>query len=329
MEAQVVTGEEGYIALARHLMATRFELALPLSGNAARLRAAGEEALDEVERLEHRLSPYRPGSDITELNARAGHEWVPVAPWLFEMLKSAADLCRHSGGAFDITVGPLMRTWGFAGGPPRVPSALEIVDVRSLTGPDRLSFDDARRMVRFDRDGVSLDVGAIGKGYAVDSAMRLLIENGVTSALLHGGTSTVAALGTGPDGQPWTVGVAHHEDAHRALVNSLLTDGDTLSVSAGRGKAFTGADGNVYGHVMDPRAAAPVQGALLAAVICGSAMEGDALSTALLVLGAGGLPITLERRPEASALVVDCDGEVHTLGNRFTPCDAPPKGKDQ
>src|SRR5947207_192503 len=155
------------VLLARHAMATRFELLLPGEDH-SRLRAAGEEALDEIERLEAQLSFYRPSSEISELNARAAREPVAVDPRLFRLLQRAQALSEATEGAFDITVAPLMRCWGFVGGAGRLPEAGELEAARAVVGMHRVELDEDSFTVRFTDEGVMLDLGAIGKGYALE-----------------------------------------------------------------------------------------------------------------------------------------------------------------
>lgn len=294
--------------LARHAMATRFEIVLE-GDDKARLRAAGEEALDEIERLERQLSFYRPSSELSQLNARAAEEWVAVSPPLFRLLETALTLSRLTQGAFDPTIAPLVKAWGFVGASGAWADDDSIAAAREIVGAGRVALDAAACAVRFDRPGVALDLGAIGKGYAVECAAEILRENGVSRALIHGGTSTVAAIGDG-----WRVAVADPSDAENTLAVLTLDDGDALSVSAVHGKAFVGPDGGVYGHVLDPRLGRPVSGASLAAAVLPSATETDALSTALLVLGADGLPTLIAFRPILSALVVADGGALFSTG---------------
>jgi thiamine biosynthesis lipoprotein len=150
---------------------------------------------------------------------------------------------------------------------------------------------------------VTLDLGSIGKGYAIDRAIDLLRENGVANLLLHGGTSSVYALGHAPDGQAWRVAIPHPSRDEEEHLLQVPLSGTGLAVSAPYGKAFE-RNGVSYGHVIDPRSGEPVSGRLLAAVVSPSAAEGDALSTALLVLGAPG-PAALKRwRPECRSVLV-------------------------
>lgn len=263
-------------------MACRFELVLE-GEDEPWLRAAGEEALGEIARLEDRLSRFRPASDVSRVNARAAREAVPVEPTLFRLLQRSMDLYRATDGAFDLTVAPLMQAWGFYREGGRLPEPAVLEDARARTGMDLLELDETRRTVRFKREGVQVDLGAIGKGYAVDEAVALLREAGVERAFLHGGTSTIYGLGRPFEADGWKVAVVDPADPDDVVSVVTLVD-EALSVSAVWGKAFE-VDGETYGHVLDPRAGRPVRGAVLAAAAGSSAADADAFSTALLVLG--------------------------------------------
>ena len=254
------------------------------------LRAAGEEAIAEIERLEERLSLYRPSSEIAGLNARAARGPVRVTPPVFALLQHAQQLTHETGGAFDITIGPLVRCWGFMGGTGRLPSAEELAEARAIIGMDLVHLDAKNFTVQFAREGVTLDLGAIGKGYAIDRAIEVLRDAGITSALLHGGTSTVYALGHPPDAEYWKVAVENPPASVTATaipLPPLLLKDQAMSVSAIWGRSFE-KEGQIFGHVLDPRTGNPAARAVLAAVILPSATETDALSTALLTLGAEG-----------------------------------------
>ncbi|MEY4386188.1 MAG: hypothetical protein RLY20_1471 [Verrucomicrobiota bacterium] len=288
------------VTLACRAMNTRFELVLH-GGNAASLRAAGEEALREVERLEAQLSLFRPGSDIARVNALAACEPVRILPETFALLEHAQRLSAETHGAFDLTMAPLLRCWGLLGGNEgNLPTAAEVAAARAVCGMDLVQLDRAEFTVRFKRDGVMLDLGAIGKGYAVDKAVELLREAGVESALLHGGTSTAFAFGTPPDAAAWKVAVDIPGTGQRHEIS--LRD-ESLSVSAISGKCFV-ANGRTLGHIIDPRTGEPATRAILSAVVLPSATETDALSTALLVLGPDGHDALAAPRPNWRGLVV-------------------------
>jgi thiamine biosynthesis lipoprotein len=272
-------------------MATRFELLIWDEEEPARLRAAGEEALAEIVRTEERLSRFRPTSEIAWINSKAGGEPVRASPAVFDVVVRSAEIARLTGGAFDPTVGPLLRAWGFRGGEARAdPEALD--RARELVGMEKVEIEPETRSVRLPRLGMELDLGGIGKGAALDEAIALLQESGVRAALLHGGTSSVHTIGESPDGGPWRVGWhVPGEDVPRVV--ELGPGRPALAVSAAHGR--TAGDGeDAWGHVIDPRSGHPTRAAQTALVSGPSSTLCDALSTALLVLGAEGAS-TLER----------------------------------
>src|SRR2546426_11487739 len=223
------------VALARHAMATRFEIVLH-GENEVSLRAAAEEALDEIERLDAQLSLYNPTSEISHINARASHGPLRVEPTLFRLLQHAQRLSRETEGAFDITVAPLMRCWGFMRGAGKLPSPAEVAEARSKAGMHLLELNENDFTVRAARAGVMLDLGSIGKGYALERATELLREAGVTSGLLHGGTSTVCAIGAPPDANAWNVAVPHPDFAARTISGA----GPGLNEAIDAGKILAG-----------------------------------------------------------------------------------------
>src|SRR5580704_1224381 len=289
------------VKLALNAMATRFELVLH-GENVTRLRAAGEQALKEVERLEAQLSLYRPTSEIARVNASAAREPVRVNPSVFRLLRQARQLQCETGGAFDITVAPLVRCWGFMHGTGRVPEPVELEAARNRAGMAHVMLDEENYSVRFDQEGVMIDLGAIGKGYAIDCAAETLREAGVTCALLHGGTSTVCGIGAPPGADGWKIAIAPAPDQPPRQIAVVLRD-NALSVSAVWGKSFE-AGGKKFGHVIDPRTGWPVNNAVQAAVVLPSATETDALSTALLVMGLEGHDAISRLRPDMRTMVV-------------------------
>lgn len=310
------------VTLARHAMATRFELVLH-GDNPVGLRAAGEEALDEVDRLENRLSLYRPASEIAQINSRAAREAVQVSPELFALLQQAQKLSEETNGAFDITIAPLVRCWGFMGGTGKMPKPEEIAAAREVVGMHNVLLDSATRKIQFAREGVMIDLGAIGKGYAVDQAAMILREAGVTSALIHGGTSTAYAIGNPPDSDSWKIAIEQPPKAFNLIdfpqLPPLELRDEAMSVSAIWGRAFQ-ADGKSFGHVIDPRIGEPVRGVYLSAVILPSATETDALSTALLTLGNTGVENVAEIRPAAKTIVIGMDNEQMQVTGNYPGC---------
>lgn len=295
----------GQVVEARRAMGTRWEIVLP-GEDQVQLLAAAEEALDEVERLEAQLSVYRESSEVFGINTFAARQAVRVEPRLFRLLELALEVSHATDNAFDPTVGPLLRCWGFTGGQFHQPDAEALAAARALTGAHLVGLDEEEMSVWFGKEGVSLDLGAIGKGYGIDRAVEALEETGIHRALLHAGTSTVFGLGTGADGQPWRIALRDPRTEAENLLGEVSLADRALSVSGPHNKAFRAGD-RLYGHVLDPRTGEPTQAALLAAVSHPSATLTDALSTALLVLGQSGPALLEARFPDADYLVLTGD----------------------
>ena len=272
-------GPQPVVRVASVAMATRFEIALHGPRPEA-LRAAAEEALAEVSRVEAWLSPYLPHSTLSRVHRDAQLQPVVVEPPVFDFLRLAADLVHATGGAFDPTVGPLLRAWGFQGGEPVSPNSEAIQEARSRVGWHHVRLDPAARSVQMLRPGVEIHPGAIGKGWALDRAAEILRDCGVTSALLHGGTSSVVAIGCPPGLPAWRVALPSPPHASSLFTGGSIVElrNETLSVSAAWGRS---ADGPA--HVVDPRTGEPVAPGRMAAVVLPSAAASDAWSTALLV----------------------------------------------
>ena len=216
----------------------------------------------------------------------------------------------ESGGAFDITVAPLVQCWGYEGGDGRFPRPEEVAEARAKVGMALVRLNPADLTVQFAREGVMLNLGAIGKGYAVEQAAEVLREAGVTSALIHGGTSTVHALGPPPGEEFWKIAIETPSPkpvAPHTLLATVPLKEEAMSVSAVWGNSFEVA-GRTYGHIIDPRTGEPAIGTVLAAVVLPSATETDALSTALLTLGAAGHDAIAMLRPGMRTLVVSESG---------------------
>jgi len=268
--------------VSRPAMACRFEVTLPLEDQAG--VSAARQALDEVDRLEDQLTIFREGSEVSFINREAAASPVYVEQSLFSLLLLCQKLCRETGGAFDITSGPLSRCWGFLRRQGRIPEPDEIEEARALVGGDKLLFDCESRAIRFARPGVEINLGSVGKGYALDR-IAAMMRRRVRMALLGAGSSSICAIGGGGDW--WTVGVRHPADKERRLAVARLRDA-ALSTS-GAEEQFFEYGGKRYGHVIDPRTGWPACRVASVTVIASSPTVGaavtDALATAFYVGG--------------------------------------------
>jgi thiamine biosynthesis lipoprotein len=271
-----------------HLQVSRISMAClytidAYAADAEKLSSILEQALDEVDRIDRLMSHYKPESPLSRINRDAAASPVAVEPELYDFIAEAIRYSRDSDGAFDITVGPLMKVWGFFRGEGRLPSDQEIETVRPLVGWQHIIMDPEHRTIRFDRPGVELDLGGIAKGYAVDRVVKILRTANVAAALVSAGGSTIYGLGAPPTRNAWAVSIQDPVDSGRVARDVELRD-RALSVAGSSEKSFE-VDGVRYSHIMDPRTGRPVQGVLTVAVVTKTGTEGDALDDALFVLG--------------------------------------------
>jgi thiamine biosynthesis lipoprotein len=294
--------EEGHwIRVHRTAMACRFEILLDETD--ARWVATAREALDEADRIEAALSVFRDTSDLARVN-RTAQEGAVVDGELFALLSQCRALHAETEGAFDITSTPLSRCWGFLAREGGLPAEEAIAEARARVGMDGVTLDAGTRGVRFARPGMELNLGSIGKGYALDRMAALMARRGVTHALVSAGGSSALALGG--RGEGWTVDVRSRQVKRPRLARLVLRDG--ALATSGAGEQFFTADGRRYGHVIDPRTGWPASGVLSVSVVSARAATSDALSTAFLV---GGLDLARRycaAHPETLALVTPDDG---------------------
>ncbi len=248
------------------------------------MEAAVEAAFNEVRRLERMMSNYRPDSELTEVNRYAAERPVKVTPELFDLLSDCAEYSRQSEGAFDITVGPLMKVWGFYKGTGHLAPKEDVARALKKVGYKNVILDRENRTVRFAQPGVELDPGGIGKGYAVDRMVDILKENGITSALVSAGGSSIYALGTpNNNGQGWEVKIRDPKDA-RKTIQDLHLKNQSMSTSGSYEKFFE-AEGRIYSHIMDPRTGFPAQGMLSVSVITPRTLDSEAWTKPYFILG--------------------------------------------
>lgn len=284
------------VVQARYLMGTICTVTVAGPDSLRCVRAADRafEAMKEVDRL---MSVYRPESPISHLN-RVGHEgWVEAPPPLFHVIASACECSRISGGAFDITVGPLVRLWGFFDKSGHLPSPEAEIEARARVGYRRILLDSTRTAVRFDRPGVEIDLGGIAKGYALDRAAEALRAEGIESATVDAGGNLLVL------GGPASIGV-QHPMARDSLLCRIEVRDEAVSTS-GSSENFFVSNGKRYSHIFDPRTGRPVSNGLLSVtVVAPTGMASDALSTAAFVMGPEEGMALIETMKDVGALFV-------------------------
>lgn len=301
-EEQRTGGDEAAtLTLSRRAMACDFQIRLPVSPAE---NAIGDalEALDLIEAIEDRLTVYREDSEVIDLNRHAFEEPVEVEPDVFGLLELAGRLHRDTGGALDVTAGPLSDVWGFTKRQGRLPSRDEIAEAMQRVGWADVLLNGEDRTVRFLRPGLSINFNSSGKGFALDEAGRLLLGSGVDDFLIHGGRSTLLARGAAPGGGPWAAGVRHPLRPQQRVAECALHNA-ALSTSGSRTQCFVH-EGRRYGHLIDPRTGWPAEGLHSVTVVAATGAEADSLSTALYVLGADAGERYCVNRPDVQALFV-------------------------
>ena len=299
-----LNGTYSLINASRSLMGSYFEVRLG-SGVPGAVELA-TRALDVVEELEAQLTVYNDESEVARLNATAHLGPVEVEAGLFALLVRGVEIGRSTGGAYDVTAGALSMAWGFTRGPKRVPDPATLADARARTGSDHLILDPERKTVAFDRAGIVINLGSIGKGYAIDRAVDVIRAHWwPTTCLIHGGRSSMFALGSPPDdfGGRWQVAL-RDPSCPEIPLGTIHLRNRGMGTSGAAFQQFE-AGGRVYGHILDPRLGEPpADGPSSVTVLAPTAAEADALSTAFYLLGPDGSAAFLAGRPDVAALFV-------------------------
>jgi len=298
------------LRIARRAMACEFEVFLE-AGKYANGTEAALEALDLVEALEAQLSVFREDSEISRLNRAAAQGPQEVEPRLFGLLELACRLHAETQGTFDVTSAPLSKAWGFSRRAGTIPTPQQLAEAMERVGSHLVELDSKQRTVWFRQPGVELNLGSIGKGYALDRAAESLAAAGIGDFLLHGGQSSVLARGSKceasgdtSDGRVggWTVGLRHPLRKGTRLAEIRLRN--RALATSGSGQQYFRHQGRRYGHILDPRTGQPAEGVFSATVLAPTAAVADALSTAFYVMGAEAALEYCHGRPEIATLVV-------------------------
>jgi len=292
-------------------MGTRFSMVLP--GVDAITGADLAELAESHLRLQERLmSRFDASSPVSELNRRAAEEAVAVPPALWTILVQCRNHWRRTRRAFDITQWPLNKLWREHVGCGEEPSDEVIREARGRTGMERICFDETARTLKLEVDGMSLDLGGIGKGIALEGLAEEFRQRGVESAFLSFGESSVTVIGSHPHGPAWPVGIANMLHPETAAHTFSLRDA-SLSTSGTTPFNETGGPQNL-GHIINPRDGRPIAGYRTLSVTAPSAIDAEVLSTALLVIPEVERADILAGYPGAAAIEM-----VYERHNNFMP----------
>lgn len=292
-----------HLELTRKAMGCQFSVYLPAETGRAHVTAA-VEALDHVQALEADLSIFREESEISRINRSSPGEWIAIAEPTREVLALGIAWTRKTEGTFDIGAGRLWRLWGFHRKQGRVPDADDIEAALSPPADQSLQIQELPAAARRTDPRTEINLGAIGKGFAIDQAAAALQSRGASDFLLHGGTSTVWGHGSQDRGGPpgWLVDLKHPLFPQRRIARIRLSS-SALSTSGNAAQSFIH-QGRRYGHVIDPRSGYPAESLISTTVIAPTAALSDALSTACFVAGIGGAEAIAREYPDIVAILI-------------------------
>jgi FAD:protein FMN transferase len=266
-------------------------------------RAAADAAFDRVGQLDAMMTDYRDDSELMQLSARAGGPPVPVSPDLFRIIAASVQLAQETDGAFDITVGPVVKLWRHARRTGELPDPERLAHARALVGSDKIRLDAEKQTVQLTVKDMRLDLGGIAKGYAAAEALAVLKAHGIRSALVAGG-GDISVSAAPPGTRGWTIGVAPLEATEKPSGESgamprLLLENASISTS-GDIEQHVEIAGQRYSHIIDPRTGEAVTGRTSVTVVTPDGARTDGLATAFSVLGAARTRELAERLPHVA-----------------------------
>ena len=295
----------------RYAMGTVFEV-VAYGDSAERTSRAIDQALDEVVRLDNVMSNFKPQSDLSRMNREAHFHALRIPADLYQVIETSLAYSRLSEGEFDVSVGPVVDLWkaALAGG--ATPTAAQLAQARSCVGYEKIALI-APDQIEFHSDCMRIDLGSIGKGYAVDRAMAILRSQGIERAYIDAGGSTIYGLGTPPDRDGWLVHLRDPSDRLDPQVKLISN-----SVSTSEQTAASTLTGDAPGHIVVPGSGKPLRTRYAVSVTAKSATTSDALSTTLLLLGPEKGATLVSRLKGVTAIWVSADGQKTIAGSGTT-----------
>ena len=292
---------------ARVAMGTELRLTAWTSDRPGAL-AAFDEAFDEFERLEDLMSTWREDSEVSRLNAEAGGDPVPVSPDVLDVLQQARQISEWTGGKFDVTFGALAGLWQFDEDLIDTVPDMDAVRARlPLIAYEDLEIDEVAGTARLRRPGMSVNLGGIGKGYAVDRAVEILRAHGLDTFLIQAGGDLY--VGGRPEGREWRLGIQDPRGQAGTPFAAMGLSDETFSTSGDYERSFISGDRR-YHHILDPDLGEPATGSRSVTIVTARAVLADALSTGVFILGPEAGMELIERLPDVESVIVSAENEV-------------------
>ena len=322
---------------ARQALAERLSFERPLMGTSVEMIVWGpgpqaveeavKQAYAEIQGIEARLSVRTQESEVSDINRSAGQKPVEVSAELFVLIRESIRISRESKGAFDITVQGLGDLWDFYAPLFRVPDAIAVRERLNLVDYSRICLQEERSTVFLEKPGMRISLGGIGKGYAVDRAVKVLRGLGIKGGIVSAG-GDLMAFGKREDGGAWKVGVRNPRDQDKNIC--VIPVSNMAVATSGDYERYRMAGGRRYHHIIDPRTGYPSKGCMSATVVAARALDADALATAVFVMGPEDGLAFLDELPKVEGLIVDSHGRITAsagIGGKALPAsDEKPQG---
>lgn len=273
-------------------------------------KATLDEAFSRLRAIEDHMSANRDDTEISQVNAMAGKKPVKVSEDTFYVISKALEYARLTNGAFDPSVGPLVKLWNIGNGGEKVPPAKEILAAKALVDWRQVVLDTTTRTVFLKKSGMRLDLGAIAKGYAADEIEKILMNHKVKAAVIDLG-GNIFVFGSKKDKSPWRVGIQNPE-SERGEYLGIVTGGQMTVVTSGVYERYFIENGKRYHHILSTQTGFPVDNGLVSvSIVSKSSIDADALSTSLFILGIEKGMEFLKQFPDTYAVFIDKDKKVY------------------
>lgn len=269
-----------------------------------------DRIFEEIDQFEKLISKNITTSEISRINENAGKSSVKVSDTIFELVKMGIQYGEISSGGFDISIGPLVDLWGIGSEGAHVPAESEINDALSKIDYHDIILNETDQTLFLKKEGMSLDLGAIAKGYIADHVKTLIQEEGYQSAIINLG-GNVLTVGHKPNSEAWSIGVRDPKGESKDIVGVLKLQDNSI-VSSGTYERFFIEDGKRYHHILNPKTGYPEENQLQSvSIISQKSVVGDALSTTVFVMGLQTGYTYVESLDQVEALFIMEDGSIY------------------
>lgn len=293
------------------LMGSSFEITV-VANNQSEADNYIDLAINEIRRIEKRISSWDPKSETSAINRNAGIAPVKVSTELFGLIKRAIRISKITDGAFDISYASMDRIWKFDGSMQSMPTETEIKSSVAKVGYKNVVLNEQASTVFLTKKGMKIGFGAVGKGYAADKAKQLLMKKGVKAGIINA-SGDMNTWGKQPNGKEWQVAITNPMNKNKAF--ALLPINEGAVVTSGDYQKFVRFEGKRYAHIIDPRSGYPATGIISVTVFAPAAELADALATSVFVMGIEVGIDRINQLPKVECIIVDEQGNLHTSEN--------------